>query len=238
MSSSSYVSFHVIPKAEFTIIVRQNKWEHVSEQALDLVLDHLHTLNDLTPKIKCKGRDGVDPNLIFGLETNLFMENESQAIHPAAPLHNDEVETVTVHRGSGRQHKPHEHSHIDGRCDCVQNTPEDIVTDGDGLLGDSNEAIEKEVLQNALNQISKESIWRVKGFVRLKSGSDSDGCAQSQVHILNWAFGRHDLTPFLFESGSELEVIRLTVMGERGEVRRAIRRFSELLSAQVLSAYM
>jgi G3E family GTPase len=108
------------------------------------------------------------------------------------------------------------------------------VTDGNGLLGDSNEAIDKEVLQNALYQISKESIWRVKGFVRLKSGSDSDGRAQSQVHILNWAFGRHDLTPFLSESGSELEVIRLTVMGERGEVRRAIRRFSESLSAQVL----
>jgi hypothetical protein len=33
---------------------------------LDVVSDHLNNLNDFTPKIK--GRDGVDPNLLFGLE--------------------------------------------------------------------------------------------------------------------------------------------------------------------------
>jgi hypothetical protein len=38
------------PNTEFTIIVRQNEWEHVSEQALGFVLDH-NTSNDLTPKI-------------------------------------------------------------------------------------------------------------------------------------------------------------------------------------------
>jgi hypothetical protein len=29
----------------------QNKWEHVSERQLDIVIDHLNTLNDLTPKV-------------------------------------------------------------------------------------------------------------------------------------------------------------------------------------------
>jgi G3E family GTPase len=233
MSFSSCVSCNVRPTADFTITMRQNKWEHVSEQALDIVLDHLNTLNDLTPKIKCKGRGGVDPNLVFGLETTLFTENESQANHPAVLSHNDEVETVTLQKGSAyirNQRKPHEH--IGDQCGCAQDTPEDMGTDGEGSLGDLSEAIEKEILQNALNQISKESIWRVKGFIRLKSGSDS---AQSQVYILNWAFGRHDLTLFLSESGlTELEVIKLTVMGERGEVRRAICRFCESLSAQIL----
>ncbi|KAK1229088.1 hypothetical protein PQX77_007850 [Marasmius sp. AFHP31] len=57
-------------QASYTDIILINKWEHVSERQLDTVLDHLHTLNDLTPKIRCKGRQ-VDPDLIFGLESQL-----------------------------------------------------------------------------------------------------------------------------------------------------------------------
>src|SRR6185369_5879211 len=74
-SSLSYVfkPFNLSPHVCSTII--KNKWEHVSDRALDFVLDHLNTLNDLTPKIRCKGRSGVDPNLIFGLETSLFCDD-------------------------------------------------------------------------------------------------------------------------------------------------------------------
>lgn len=239
---ASYTDIILIVRFRFTLlrkvvsltIVRQNKWEHVSERALDLVIDHLNTLNDLTPKIKCQGRDGVDPNLVFGLGTKLFAENDS---YPAVSSHNDEVETVTVHRGSSwsrSQHRPHNHHHGDDQCDCARNTPEDKGHD----LPIDSEVIEREVLESALHGLSKESIWRVKGFVRLKLGSGpgtANERVRSQVHILNWAFGRYDLTPFLPESGiEESEVIRLTVMGERGEVRRAIRRFGMSLSAQVL----
>lgn len=182
----------------------------------------------------------MDPNLLFGLESKLFIENSSQANHAAVPSHNDEVETVTIHKGSIRiqsQRELHEHNHIGDECDCAPNAPDDAGTDGHGLQEDSSEPIERDVLASALHELSKESIWRVKGFVRLKIGSDSgpNERGQSQAYILNWAFGRYDLTPLLSESGlEELEVIRLTVMGERGEVRRAIRRFSSSLSAQVL----
>jgi G3E family GTPase len=170
----------------------------------------------------------------------LFRENGNQANHPVVPSHNDEVETVTIHRGLARVrslHKLHEHNHIDDQCDCSQNTPEDDGTDSRGLQNGSSEPIEQYVLESALHELSKESIWRVKGFVRLKPGNDSGMTtgAESQVYILNWAFGRYDLTPFLSESGlEELGVMRLTIMGERGEVRRAIRRFSVSLSAQML----
>lgn len=221
-------------QASYTDMILINKWEHISERAFDIVLDHLNTLNDLTPKIKCKGRDGVDPNLLFGLGTKLFTENNQ----PAVPSHNDEVETVTIYRGFWSPHKPHEHNHSDDQCDCARDTPEDAGTDGHGLREDSNnEAVERDVLEGALQELPKESIWRVKGFVRLKTGrtlGSSNERARTQVYILNWAFGRYDLTLFLSETVEESGAIRLTVMGERGEVRRAIRRFSASLSAQVV----
>lgn len=76
-------------------------------------MDHLHTLNDLTPKVKCKGREGVDPNLIFGLDTKLF----SDPTFVIDGSHNDEVETITIWRGQeppGHVHSltcGHDHAH-------------------------------------------------------------------------------------------------------------------------------
>lgn len=85
-------------------------------------------------------------------------------------------------------------------------------------------ALGEEVLRGALGMVSKETVWRIKGFVRLESG----------VYILNWAFGRYELTV----CGNDEEpakgyAVRLTVMGERGEVKRAINRFSSTLGAVV-----
>jgi G3E family GTPase len=151
------------------------------------------------------------------------MDNDSQANHSIVPSHNDEVETATIRRGLGQIRSQHdseyEHNHIDHDCDCTQ--------DSRAVEEDSSEPIERDVLERALDELSKESIWRVKGFVRLKSGG------QSQVYILNWAFGRYELTPCVESGLEEWEVIRLTVMGERGEVRRAIGRLSLLICAQV-----
>ncbi|KAG5646114.1 hypothetical protein DXG03_004353 [Asterophora parasitica] len=194
----------------------QNKWEHVTERALDFVLDHLNTLNDLTPKIRCDGRKGVDPNLIFGLETQLFIDKASHLHTDASPSHNEEVETVTLYRGSfkGRPHK-----HVDANCaGCLSavRVPEQGEEKEEGNVA-------REDLISALNALSKETVWRVKGFVLLKEG----------VHILNWAFGRFDLTPLLEPTGEE-ETIRFTAMGECGEVRRAVRKFCASLGAEVV----
>ena len=139
----------------------KNKWELVSDRALDLVLDHLNTLNDLTPKIKCKGRDGVDPNILFGLGTKLFMDNGSETAYDAFPLHNDEVETVTIYRGFARtqsHHQVHERNHIGDQCACTRNTIEGTGTDGSSPPGDSNEPIQRDILESALRELSKESI--------------------------------------------------------------------------------
>ncbi|OBZ72678.1 hypothetical protein A0H81_07498 [Grifola frondosa] len=82
-------------QASYTDVILINKSEHISERALDILIDHLNTLNDSTPKIRCNGRSGVDPNLILGLDSKLFSRSESFNDH-----HHNEVETVTVYRAT------------------------------------------------------------------------------------------------------------------------------------------
>ncbi|KAJ6513401.1 CobW/HypB/UreG, nucleotide-binding domain-containing protein [Mycena sanguinolenta] len=197
-------------QASYTDIILINKWELVDDRKLDLVLDHLHTLNDLTPKIRCQGRNGVDPNLIFGLESKLFLE-AGPAVS-AVPGHNDEVETVSVYVGYGPREK---HEHHDHQCGCATLAEVDPEERPDG--------IDKEALTAALATLSKETIWRVKGLVRLKGQG---------MHILNWAFGRFDLTP-LVDHSEEQGSVKLTVMGERGEIKRGIQKFKAALNATV-----
>ncbi|KAI0788043.1 cobW-domain-containing protein [Fomes fomentarius] len=206
-------------QASYTDVILINKWEHVSERQLDILIDHLNTLNDTTPKIKCQGRDGVDPDLIMGLDSKLF-----QLGSPEFPdsHHHDEVQTVTVYKGHrpGGAHTHHAgHSHSDHTHSSQPQQESDAVQDEDVSH------VPKKTLTDALNGLSKEVVWRVKGFVKLEAGH----------HILNWAFGRHELT-LLDDVPEETGSIKLTVMGERGEVKRSVRKFSEKLGANVVDS--
>jgi G3E family GTPase len=148
----------------------------------------------------------VDPNLIFGLESKLFLEAEQS---PNA-THHEEVETVTVIRASNPGRQRNLHAHGSGEY-C----PAEEITD---TCMSERAMVEEEALVSALTVVSKETVWRIKGFVRLNGG----------VHILNWAFGRYELTRM--EGGSEdEETVRLTVMGARGEVRRVAEQFAAAL---------
>lgn len=184
---------------------RQNKWEQVSERQLDLLLDHVNTLNDTTPKIRAEGRQGVDPALIFGLDSKLFLEKEKFI----DTKHHDEVETVTIYKGP--QKEPGHH-HNDGEGHACSSCNEGAAAAQPGELGTH---VSEDELTTVLGKLKKESIWRVKGFVRTEHGP----------HILNWAFERFELTPLaapdVLQDG---ELLKLTVMGERGEVRRIARR--------------
>ncbi|GBE88485.1 hypothetical protein SCP_1303010 [Sparassis crispa] len=51
---------------------------------------------------------------------------------------------------------------------------------------------------------------------------------KSGVFVLNWAFGRYELSAFAGE-GEKGDVVKLTVMGERGEVKRAARKLGSTL---------
>lgn len=70
----------------------------------------------------------------------------------------------------------------------------------------------------------------VKGIVRFPAGSGYES------HVLNWAFGKYELTrmPALDDAADLAGVsVRLTVMGERGEVARSARMLAKGLGAQV-----
>ena len=82
--------------------------------------------------------------------------------------------------------------------------------------------IPEATLTSALAALSRESVWRVKGFVDLEGKGP---------HILNWAFGRYDLVPTTTTSASS--GVKLTVMGERGEMKRAARKLAAALGAEL-----
>ncbi|KAI0249872.1 cobW-domain-containing protein [Lactifluus subvellereus] len=185
-------------QAQYTDVLLVNKWEHIPERALEDVLEHLYTLNELTPKIRCVGKS-VDPALIFGIDSKLFRDAQQ---HPPAPIkhnditqHHDEVETVTLLRGAPAPAHP--------------------------------------TLAAALLQLPKESVYRVKGFIHSKDRGQS-------WWILNWAFGRWELVRAPASSfaaddeGDGGEAVRLTVMGERGEVWRYTRKLAQALGATVV----
>lgn len=69
----------------------------------------------------------------------------------------------------------------------------------------------------------------VKGIVRLSTPSTN---LPYTTYILNYAFGRHELTPMPdLDTKDEYTgvSVRVTVMGERGEVARRSKRLAESL---------
>jgi len=219
-------------QASYTDLILVNKWEHISERSLENVMDHLHTLNDLTPKIKCAGRNGVDPNLIFGLDTKLFKD---VSLSPALDAtHNEEVEVLTIQRGD---HSASNFICGDPNCDHAHLPvlEQDGTTPG-RAMNDNRKTPEltRELLDSSLSALPKDSVWRVKGFIRL---CDDLHQTHPQTSIINWAFGRVDIVPLQVVDGvsrvSRNFDLRLTVMGERGEVRKHATVFARLLGATI-----
>lgn len=134
------------------------------------------------------------------------------------------METVTI-----STQPIHSHASHDGHCSCDGTGAEHSHDDEPLAVTDVHQGrkeLTRACLEEALSRLSKETVWRVKGFVRV------DG----EEFILNWAFGRYDIIP-LPQDGSRAAApsgqVKLTVMGERGEVKRAARKFSDALDATV-----
>jgi G3E family GTPase len=237
---------------------KQNKWEHISERALDDVLEHLNTLNELTPKIRCVGKS-VDPALIFGIDSDLFRDAQQ---HPPAPIkhnnvtqHHDEVETVTLLRAAPAP----VHVHTDA-CNHAHTHPHDHPEELTAAAHDSHAPnrtssapppppppLDEPTLAAALQRLPKESVYRVKGFIRFVSAPNTSIALAEDAKdrgrswwILNWAFGRWELvrapasSSIVDDEGDGGEAVRLTVMGERAEVRRYARKLAQALGAAVV----
>lgn len=215
-------------QAKYTDLHLLTKHEECSEREYDILLDYLGELTDETPHIKVSKDKPIRPEVIFGLDTQLFKledERDTWEALGGKGQHMDEVETRSVWRGGAQ---PGKHEHPEG--ETCKSCPKGEATEGGQLS--------REQLDTALKLPFE--IYRVKGIVRFPAESETGGAANGEVqkpetYILNWAFGGYDLTraPALDDS-PDLEgvVCRLTVMGERGEVNRRARKIAEVLGAQ------
>lgn len=82
-------------QTKFTDLILINKHELVSERELDDVLDDVYELNLDTPKVKTD-KGVVDPDLIFGIDTNLFSAQEETAQIKDEHHHHNEVDLIEV----------------------------------------------------------------------------------------------------------------------------------------------
>jgi len=131
----------------------------------------------------------------------------------------DEVETCTLWKGTkpppSHKHDGESNGHA-GCCKVDHSISPAPETPSLPLTGQK--------LESSLSRLPKESIYRVKGFLTLLEEG------REVFYILNWAFGRFDLIPTYHGSQPDL---RLTVMGERGEVKRWARRLATDLEAHL-----
>ncbi|KAI9092429.1 cytoplasmic protein [Phlyctochytrium arcticum] len=174
-------------QAQYTDLIMLNKHEDVSEHALDTVIDRINDLNTDTPKIKVDRVKGIDPELVFGIDSALFaLETKDK----------DE-------RDWGHLDKEHMH----------EETKSTLIEKFTGSEEDSSSTLNKDALNFILEKMDPEYVYRIKGIVRL-STTDSAESAQ-ELFILNWAFGRHELTPITRAVFADV-LVRLNVIGIAG----------------------
>lgn len=135
------------------------------------------------------------------------------------PDHDQEVQTFTILKGAEGPFHHHSGSG-DGCRECHDHPQVEPIRVDDTT---NSKGVERSLLVDALRSLSKESIWRVKGFIRL--------LPENQIYILNWAFGRFELD--LCNNEDVFPVIQFTAMGKRGEMKRLVHRFAEKLGASV-----
>jgi hypothetical protein len=128
---------------------------------MDTLHDHLSTLNEDTPRIKVSSESPITPELVFGLDTQLFSRQGEEGVDweklagegaGSGKWHGDEVETRTIWKGGKRPGSGKEkHQHGDGAaCEGCDDTPAEAVLD------DQVEPISKETLEAALSKLSFE----------------------------------------------------------------------------------
>jgi G3E family GTPase len=193
-------------QAQYTDLIVMNKSELVSEDQYDLVLDRVNDLNTETPKIKFNKDDGFSPDLVFGLDTKLFMDGGSPEQN--VNHHFNEVDLIQIVVDVSKEKE----------CECN-------VAGHLHPLPIPWTLITKEAFEILLNSLDKEDVFRVKGFIRL---SLDDYGGQDDLWILNWAFGRFTLDRV--EVDRKGLDIRMTVMGHLSNGIVAV--FSEKLGVE------
>ncbi|CAG8516929.1 5252_t:CDS:2 [Acaulospora morrowiae] len=205
-------------QAQYTDIILLNKHELVGERELDLVIDHVNDLNTDTPKIKCEGKRGVSPDLIFGIDTKLFsLTQNTELIDPRITDHHqaevDLIQVIVLVHGNVS------------------------YKGGDAITTDLTASMTKRRFETFLESLPKDDIYRLKGIVKLADHSNLNPEsithletndvkwneqnnhmqkeATEQMYIVNHAFGRYTLTPIqrMHNLPSMNIRIKITIMG-------------------------
>lgn len=191
-------------QAQYTDLVLLNKWELVNERQLDIVVDHINDLNTDTPKLHVTAGTGLDPDVVFGIDTNLFKLEERDGFESVnTDHHTQEVDLIEIRKNL------------------------DPCKSGFCLL-DPLEFLP------FLRSLSTEDIFRVKGIVRLTKQLDYAGTLTPDLnsdefgflYILNHAFGRFTFTPVTQNNEKLRDVLaRVTIIGR--DLRMVLAKLKE-----------
>ncbi|CAG8458918.1 11293_t:CDS:2 [Funneliformis caledonium] len=172
-------------QAQYTDVILLNKHELVNERELDIVIDHINDLNTDTPKIKCEGKNGVSPDLIFGIDTKLFdlAIKFSELIDPSINNHHqNEIDLIQI-----------------------------IVTRQSSSLVSP---FTKKHFETFLESLSNNDIYRLKGFVRLMHDSNEGENSKLYIvnHAFG-RYTLTQIQRSLNNSDEEDILIKITIMG-------------------------
>lgn len=159
-----------------------SKHQLCSESDMDTLHDHLSTLNEDTPRIKVSSESPITPDLVFGLDTQLFSRQSEEGVDweklagegaGVGKWHGDEVETKTLWRGGRRpgsdkgkgkgKEVDHGHKHENGDA-CASCT----VDEADEVVEGEVVPTSRETLEAALSKLSFE-IYRGTSHNHLRS---------------------------------------------------------------------
>ncbi|PIA14723.1 cobW-domain-containing protein [Coemansia reversa NRRL 1564] len=135
-------------QAKYTDLILLNKCEHVTERQLDIVVDHVNELNTDTPKLKVIAGSGVDPEMIFGLDTALFTILQSTPLDTSEGYRDNPAPALLDHH----------------------NMEIDLVEISRKWSGDAAQLICPIAFVSFLKSLPSEDVYRVKGIVRLAGG--------------------------------------------------------------------
>ena len=85
-------------QAQYTDMILLNKHELVNEDQIERVIDYVNDLNTDTPKLKWGMNVGVD--LVFGIDTNLGLENKFMDSKRDIDHHNREIDLIHLRQDS------------------------------------------------------------------------------------------------------------------------------------------
>ncbi|CAG8812458.1 6419_t:CDS:2, partial [Gigaspora margarita] len=199
---------------------------------LDLVIDHINELNTDTPKIKCEGKNGVSPDLIFGIDTKLFSlattesgeKSFSELIDSQIQDHHStEIDLIQVTVEMQQPNNYYENDSLQVEGSLVEKTSDHKI--------DLPFPLMMQQFITFLESLPKDDIYRLKGLIRLIDDSEfmqNDTFTQTnnnqpaevkeingQLYIINHAFGRYTITPIQRSHSlpNKNILVKITVMG-------------------------